>query len=667
MRTRALAFLFLAAGGAAAILAQSGRVAPEDKLALSRAERVFNAEEEVGDLPVEATLLFEGEAGRGEKGTMDVLVDLASLPAAAAGRRFRLSLVMEIRGGDTWIEHAAVEAPEAARAAAWAYEARVATPPEMRDLVVVVEELASGAWGAALVEPSAERLAVPDTASLSVHAGVWSLADGVPEPAPAAAAEAGTAAAVSPSPAPSPVAPAAAPQPPPPPAAAGPSSVVRLLQPRGKKLEKGTKVETLVGDFAVAKVAFYLDDKLVATSTKDPFEARIDLAGPGKGQTIRAVASTSEGVELGADSLVVNDPARTFAVRITKVGGTAASGKVEVEAEVAVPVTMRLGRVELYWNETLAGRFTAPPYRASIATGGVEGPADYVRAVAYAADGSSVEDVRLMSARGADERVDVTLVQLYAVATDKGGKPVKNLAREDFTVSLEGKAQSLDRATYATDVPLLLGLVIDTSGSMEPIMTDTKQAAAQFLSQTLEDGDQAFLVDFSTKPRLRHRPTASVGDLLNSFGGLQAEGFTALYDSIIFSLLEFSRGPSRRALVVLTDGADYGSKFGVRRAVQSAERMGVPIYVIALGDERGLGGSARLELEALTEHTGGRLYPVADVSRLGATYAEINEELRSQYLLTFYAPGGARVEDLREVEVKVKRKEVTVRSVLGAE
>ncbi len=702
MRTHSGEKLFLAAALLSLLAlaftasSQAPRLGAADKLAVSRAEGLFRAGEESGELMVEATFRFLTTTAAGQQGRLTLLVDLAPLASFAApnGAKpggpatgmpaaggFKVSLVADNRDGDTWIAHQYVEAPAAAGAPFWSYEAVLELPAELRDLAVIVEEPASGMWGGAVAEPTDEELDAPRAAALSIASGVWSVletgsgaGEAVAQAPPAISTPPIAATPPAPGMPPPAAPPVAGPTPAVPPAAAplaepsaAPGSVIRLLPPRGRRPAKGTVFDTLVADYEVAKVEFYLDGKKVATATKEPFDARLDLAGPGTGQTVKVVALAGDGRELGSDALVVNDPARTLRVRLTKVEGDPASGSLDVEAQVAVPSTVRLQRVELYWNETLAARLTAPPFAAKIPTGGRPGEADYVRAVAYAADGTSVEDVRLMSSRGVAEAVEVTLVQLYAVVTDGAGKPVRDLGRDDFSLKLGSRAQEVANVSFATDVPLLLGLVVDTSGSMEHIMNETKQAAAQFLDATIQDADQAFLVDFSTKPRLRQRATGDVMELVSSFRGMRADGFTALFDSVIFSLLEFSRGSSRRALVLLSDGDDYGSRFGSRRCVQYSQRMGVPVYVIVLGGERVIRGTGRLDLEAVTGESGGRLYFAETMQDLAGSYAEINDELRSQYLVTFYAPAGVSPEALRDVEVKVKRKGLEVRSVVGVE
>ncbi len=667
MRTAPARSLFLVIFLCVAVVSPTTGGAPqigrEDKTALSRAEQVFRGDDEVGELTLEALYLFRGETPAGQQVNLEVLADLAALPSSDPARRFRVSLVVESRDGDTWIRHEEIAAPQAERAPYWSFEASLEVPGEVRDFGVVVEDLTSGKWGATVAEDGDERLDLPAGTAVSVRPGLWSVfAEPAPEQLAGQQASPGSAAPAPALPAPG-VAPAPEPILPPP---AAPGAVLRLLPPRSRKPTGSTKIETLVSAPEVAKVVFSLAGKEVATATKEPFDARLVLAGPGTPQRISAAAFAADGSRLGDDAMTVNEVNRAFRVRLSANPLASQETDLDVQAEVSVPPRTRLDRVEIYWNETLVKRFTAPPFRTVVDAKAASG-SDFVRAVAYLADGTTTEDVRLVGARGLVEQVDVTLVQLFLVVVDKAGKQVTDLTKDDFLVRQAGKPQSIERLSLAEEVPLRLGLVIDTSASMEMIMNETRQAASQFLLSTLSDRDQAFLVDFSTRPRLRHRATGNVMELIDSFRGMRADGATALFDAIIFSLIEYQDGPGRRALVVLTDGDDYGSRFSSNRAISYAKRTGVPVYIIALGGPRGLRGATVMELEAVTKETGGRLYYAEGPGDLTTAYDEINRELRSQYLLTFYAAAGLDPEALADVDVKLKRRGYEARTVVGAD
>ena len=215
-------------------------------------------------------------------------------------------------------------------------------------------------------------------------------------------------------------------------------------------------------------------------------------------------------------------------------------------------------------------------------------------------------------------------------------------------------------------MPLLLGLLIDTSESMWVLMPDTKKAASKFLADTLKDDDQAFLVDFSTKPHLAQAATGDLLQLLRSFSTLEASGATALYDSIVFSLSQLQDAPGRRALVLLTDGQDYGSRFGPRRCIEYARELGVPVYIVSLA---GLYADRRLprvnDLEGIIGGSGGRIYYITQPEQLDQAYAQINAELRSQYVLAFGTDHPLTPDELKSIEVEVHRPGAVARIVVG--
>ena len=258
------------------------------------------------------------------------------------------------------------------------------------------------------------------------------------------------------------------------------------------------------------------------------------------------------------------------------------TGPIEVAAEVTVPPRQRVERVEVYWNETLAATLNAPPWKASLGPQQSNG-GDYVRVVAHLDDGQALEDVRLVGSPGSVERVEVNLVEIFTVVIDHEGTPLHDLKSEEVSVRLANKPIVLDRFGVAEDLPLDVGLVIDTSQSMEVLMDDTRNAAIRFITDLVRPKDRAFLVDFDTKPRLAHAMTKDMMDLVKAMVSLRADGNTALFDSIVFSILHFEEGEDRRALVLLTDGEDYKSRFSARQAGLQARAAGVPVYLLSLG------------------------------------------------------------------------------------
>jgi VWFA-related protein len=442
--------------------------------------------------------------------------------------------------------------------------------------------------------------------------------------------------------------------------------IVKLLPPTKRPVTGRVQVRTLVTTTAVDKARFWLNEKLVSTDTSAPFSAHIDFGSQPQLHTVKVEVFAVSGAKLGEDSLSLNKTTELFRVAIGRVT-LSATNEVEGEVDVTVPFGKTLDRLEITHNDTLVATLGAkPPFKTRFATAGV-GAADFVSAVAYLSDGSSLEDARLISSQTGSERVNVNLVELFVVATDRSGEPVNDLAREDFKIKLKGRPQEIERFELAEEQPLVLGVVVDTSESMWTLMPDTKKAATKFLSETVQTEDRAFLVDFDTRPRLAQATTDDLGLLFRKFAGLRASGFTALYDAIIFSLLQFEETSSRRALVLLSDGDDYKSEYSARKCIQYGRSLGVPVYIIAMGgihDPRR--GMRKTNLEGITEATGGRIHYISAMADLDSAYGQINRELRSQYILAFSTDQPLSDEQLDSIKLEIPgRKALNVRTAIG--
>jgi VWFA-related protein len=427
---------------------------------------------------------------------------------------------------------------------------------------------------------------------------------------------------------------------------------------------------------------FLLDDRQVGEDRDDPFAAHIDLGPQPSQRTVTAVAYDRAGRELGRDAVTVNRPRAAIGVQIVEIRGATPgaggdgtlarapgtapeSGPIEVKAEVAVPPRQRIERVEFYWNETLAAKRDAPPWEASLGRRPSTG-SDYVRVVAHLDDGQSLEDVELIGASGSVEKVEVNLVEIFTVVLDRDGNPLRDLERGEVTVRLGAKPVELERFGVAEDLPLDVGIVIDTSQSMEVLMDDTRQAAVRFIADLVRPGDRAFLVDFDTKPRLAHAMTRNMMDLIKAMGSLRADGNTALFDSIVFSILHFEEGEDRRAVVLLTDGDDYKSRFSQRQAALQARAAGTPVYMVSLAGMDWLRPAMKKDdLELIARQTGGHVFYVSAKPELDQAYARIGAELRSQYVLAFATDKPLTEDELAKLEVRVSRPGATVRAVVA--
>lgn len=448
---------------------------------------------------------------------------------------------------------------------------------------------------------------------------------------------------------------------------------IRLVPPAANA--ERLVVEVLVLSSGVSRVEFFLDERPLGADRAAPFRMRIDPAllhrpgGPAS-PTLRAEAFARDGTALGGDRLTLGTQLGSFAVAIREARLVASGTVVEVAVEVAVPPGARLTEVELFHNQASVETWTAPPFTTHLvmperAEGAApRGAPGYLRAVARLADGSALEDAVPLTGTGLGERVDVNLVELFAVASDRRGRPRHGLAADDFRVLLDGDELTIARFREADQVPLTIGLLVDSSDSMRDVLGDTKEAARRFLDRTLIAADRAFLVDIDTSPSLVQALTGSAEVLAAAFPRLEPGGNTALWDSIAFAVVELARLEGRRALVVLTDGKDVSSQWGAHHCRDLARRTGVPVYILSLeGLARGRTNYERdFRLEGVVRATGGRIFHIETPAELDRAYATIEGELRSQYVLDVAVDRLLTDDELAALEVRPRVRGLNVRT-----
>lgn len=440
--------------------------------------------------------------------------------------------------------------------------------------------------------------------------------------------------------------------------------VIKILPP-SEQLQVGKlRIEARTQGEAIARVGFELDDRPVMKKAKPPYSIEIDLGAKPRMHTVRAIAYDEQGRTLATDEIQLNAGPHRFALRLIEPQqGRQYRSSVRVHAEVEVPEAERLEKVELYLNETLQTTLFQPPFEHPILLPqGQE--VTYVRAVAYLQDGNSAEDVVFINAPDFVDEIKVQFVELFTSVLDRRGKYVEGLAAEDFAVSEDGIAQQVRRFETVKDLPIHAGIVIDTSLSMFEELPEVERAAYRFLETVLTPRDRAAVITFSDEPRLAVRFTGDRGVLAGGLAGLVAEGETALYDTLIFSLHYFSGLRGKRAIVLLTDGEDSKSTYTYDDVIEYARRTGVAVYVIGLGFNSGL-HEVRVKMDRLARETGGESFYVDRSSQLGDTYEQIQLELRSQYLLAYQSSQGGTSDAFRQVEVKMKRKELEAKTMRG--
>ncbi len=254
-------------------------------------------------------------------------------------------------------------------------------------------------------------------------------------------------------------------------------------------------------------------------------------------------------------------------------------------------------------------------------------------------------------------RVSVNLVDLFFVVHDKSGKLVPNLTRADCNVFEDDKQQTLKSFTAQTDLPLSIGILLDTSVSQQRVLPAEQKAASAFLHRILRPTDESFLISFDVTADLLADWTSNPDDLeraldaaqINSSSGNYANGTlpsitkpkgTLLYDAVYLASNDKLRKESgRKAMVLLTDGQDEGSEEKLQSAIEAAQKADAVVYVLLISDPGFYGTldfSSDGAMRKLVEATGGAVFPIGkNGKKLPAAFDTIESQLRTEYQATY--------------------------------
>src|SRR5229473_6482152 len=287
-------------------------------------------------------------------------------------------------------------------------------------------------------------------------------------------------------------------------------------------------------------------------------------------------------------------------------------------------------------------------------------------------------------------KVDVDVVNVLVSVRNKAGGLVGNLSKDDFTLLEDGKPQTIKYFTRDTDIPLTIGLLIDISGSQARLIEDERRAAYQFFSQVLRKKDMAFLISFGPECELLQDFTNSPKLLQSALDGLHVESGvgglhpgpvptggtprgTVLYDAVYLGATDrLQKEVGRKAMVLITDGVDQGSRLKKEAAIEAAQKADSIIYGIYYVDRAayfghggfGLGASDR-DLRQMSDDTGGRLLRVDRKHSLNDIFTQIQEEMRSQYAIGFKSTNERKDGGFRRLEIRMKDKTLKAQARKG--
>ncbi|MGH9450657.1 MAG: VWA domain-containing protein [Terriglobia bacterium] len=288
-------------------------------------------------------------------------------------------------------------------------------------------------------------------------------------------------------------------------------------------------------------------------------------------------------------------------------------------------------------------------------------------------------------------KVQTEVVNVYAVVTGKHGSVIPDLTKNDFELTDDGVPQPITYFSRATDTPLTLGIMVDTSPSQARVLPIEQAQATSFLREVMRPKDLAFVLHFDLTVELLQDFTPSVPSLVQAIGeteinaGVQAplpstfpsaqQGYTHLYDAVWLACSRqlMANQTGRKVLILLTDGQDEGSKETLDSAIKAAQKADVMIYSIDIVDRSMyghyavygggyIGGSV---LKKLSQETGGELIRVGRKQDTAAAFEEIARQLRTQYLLGFSPTPRQRNGDYHRLRVRTINKDYRVQARQG--
>jgi Ca-activated chloride channel homolog len=269
-------------------------------------------------------------------------------------------------------------------------------------------------------------------------------------------------------------------------------------------------------------------------------------------------------------------------------------------------------------------------------------------------------------------RKTVSEVHLVFTVTDKHGHYIKDLKKNDFKILDDHKPpEEILSFNSQTDLPLQVGLLIDASESVSSRFKFEQEAAIEFLKETLRPKyDQAFVIGFDLTPKVTQDFTDDIEKLSVGIRALQPGSLTALYDALYYAcrdklLKQPQAGPVRRVVILLSDGDDNASSVTREKAIEMAQGAEVSVYTISTNPTRS-GGHGNKTLERIAEATGGRSYVPSQITEVANAFAAIQEELRSQYAVS-YKPAAFKPDGhYRTIEVQAQnQKGLRIRSRKG--
>jgi VWFA-related protein len=269
-----------------------------------------------------------------------------------------------------------------------------------------------------------------------------------------------------------------------------------------------------------------------------------------------------------------------------------------------------------------------------------------------------------------------TVVNVFATVRDKKNGIVSDLTKDDFKIYEDGVEQKVAYFTKEVDMPISLAMLMDTSGSMYYIMGAEQQAASSFVEEVMHKKDEALVMTFDTdvnlladftedtnvlKRAIRRAQVNAAGPMITPGTVPTSGGGTNLYDAVYLACHdELANEAGRKAIVLITDAEDNGSKMSEYDAAEAAQRADTVLHFLLITDPRATEGYGPGIAAKLASDTGGRVINVRNEKGLEHAFDIVSEELRSQYVLGYYPANTDHDGTFRKIKVEVSRPDVKI-------
>jgi len=273
-------------------------------------------------------------------------------------------------------------------------------------------------------------------------------------------------------------------------------------------------------------------------------------------------------------------------------------------------------------------------------------------------------------------KVQTAVVNVFATVRDHHNGIIGDLTKDDFKIFEDGVEQKVAYFAKEVDIPISLAILIDTSGSMQQILGAEEDAASRFVHQVLRKKDEALVMSFDTDVNLladftedpavlaraiRRATINAAGPAITPGTVPQQGGGTNLYDAVYLACHdELANEAGRKAIVLLTDAEDTGSKMTEGDAIEAAQRADSVVHILLISDPNASQGYGPGVASHMTQDTGGRVINVRNDKSLEKAFDVVSEELRSQYVLGYSSTNTKRDGTFRRIKVEVNRPEVKV-------